>query len=44
MAESELEDVKERLAIAEVELDIIREGRQAADGDASNVKSSLVYI
>lgn len=42
-AQSELEELKEKLAVVEVELDVIKEGA-SAEGGSSNVASSLAYI
>ncbi|KAJ7254323.1 dynactin [Mycena haematopus] len=51
-AEAELEEVTERLAIVEVELGVLKEGRQEGDGDEEDAgnksmsvgKDSLAYI
>ncbi|KAN0135638.1 Dynein associated domain containing protein [Lactarius tabidus] len=41
-AESEIEDLKEKLAVVEVELEVIKQG--ASEGGDSNVAGSLAYI
>ncbi|KAI0005552.1 dynein associated protein-domain-containing protein [Russula compacta] len=42
-AESELEELKEKLAVVEVELEVLKEGA-SADGAGSNLTGSLDYI
>ncbi|TFY63700.1 hypothetical protein EVJ58_g3096, partial [Rhodofomes roseus] len=45
LAETELEEVKEKLAVVEVELQVVREGGgEAVEGAETNVKQSLAHV
>ena len=45
IAESELEDVKEKLAVIEVEVEVLRNGGGPEDGEKeASAKSSMAYI